>query len=173
MAELMKNWAATRTGAVPVHCVEETAPMGTGGAILLAADCCQGETVLATNGDSMVRTSVKSVLATHRRLGFGVTMVAVRVPDAARFGTIDLDGDRVLAFREKLGASVPGLINAGIYVFDRSRLADFPRISCSFEQDILPELVKSGIGVHVTDKPFCDIGVPDSYFSASDILGLS
>ena len=84
------------------------------------------------------------------------------VPDAGRFGTVVLDGQRVTAFREKDGAaSGPGMINAGVYVMDRRMLDRLPD-ACSLERDVLPAMVAAGaVRGSVMPGWFIDIGIPD------------
>jgi D-glycero-alpha-D-manno-heptose 1-phosphate guanylyltransferase len=95
-------------------------------------------------------------------------VLAVRVADAARFGTLQVDEDGMLAaFREKQPGA--GLVNAGTYAFRREALARFlPPRPMSLEADIIPELLRMGatIGVAVVDAPFIDIGVPESLGAA-------
>jgi NDP-sugar pyrophosphorylase family protein len=172
LADRMRDWACLRTGQATLHCIEETEPLGTGGAILGAVDTCHGDTVLVTNGDSMVLVKIKDVIDSHFKSQFDFTMVAVHVADASRYGKLEITHNQVTAFHEKSSGAEPGYINAGIYIVNRKCLDIFQRKACSFEQDILPSLVKSGIGAYITDRPFCDIGVPESYFAASEVLSL-
>ena len=172
MANKITDWANTRSCDSILECIEEFEPLGTGGALLNAADTCVSETILVSNGDSMVRVSFKSVLEEHYRMGFSISMVVVNVANTSRYGKVELDANRVIAFKEKDGSSEPGYINAGIYVINRDCLKSFPRTTSSFETDILPSLIEGGIGAYVTDLPFCDIGIPDSYYSAQSVLSL-
>ena len=46
------------------------------------------------------------------------------MPDAARYGAVTVEGDRVMRFSEKEGGN--GLVNAGVYVIERELLARIP-----------------------------------------------
>lgn len=98
------------------------------------------------------------------------------MPDAARYGTVIFADGKVTAFREKSPESIsrPGLINAGVYVFDRRALASLPydRPS-SLETELLPKLVADGVVSGLLapkDAYFIDIGLPETYQEAAEDL---
>src|SRR5262249_51180469 len=67
------------------------------------------------NGDSLFDINIRALVAEDDASCEAV--IALRtVPEASRYGTIELNGDRVVRFREKVNNSGPALINAGIYV---------------------------------------------------------
>ena len=76
------------------------------------------------------------------------------------------------AFLEKTGEAVPGEVNAGIYVLERSVLDLIPAgREVSIERDVFPRLVGEGLGGLRLDGYWMDIGTPDRYLQASwDIL---
>ncbi len=149
---------------VRVRFSEEPSRAGTGGALCHAAPLLD-ERFLLCNGDSLFDCNLAALLA-----GFAADppcvlgrMVVRAIPDAARYGTVTLDGDVVTAFRERpdAGTAAPGLINAGIYALDRRVLA---RLSpqCSLERDLLAKLAAEGVLRGVRQQGwFVDIGVPD------------
>ncbi len=109
----------------------EPAPLGTGGGLRFAADSLahslQFDRTLVLNGDSLLpHLNVQSLDAALARASNPWTLLAVtRVPDATRFGTIRLDGTRIVAFEEK-GRSGPGLINGGIYAMTLDAIRSIP-----------------------------------------------
>ena len=66
-----------------------------------------------TYGDGVADIDVTAAIASHRASGAAATLTAVRPP--GRFGALDLDGGRVLRFREK-PAGDGGWINGGFFV---------------------------------------------------------
>ncbi len=147
-----------------VRCLTEPAPAGTGGALHHAGPDL-AERFLLLNGDSWLDTPLAPMLT-----GTGAWVLAHPVPDAARFGTVRLQRERVIAFEEK-GPAGPALINAGTYAFDRSVL-DLTRPVCSLEHDVLPELAAAGgLRAVVADGYFIDIGLPETLAMAQ--AGLS
>ncbi|HEX6601215.1 MAG TPA: NDP-sugar synthase, partial [Solirubrobacterales bacterium] len=79
---------------------------------------------------------------------------------------------RVLEFLEKTGEAVPGEINAGAYVLERSVLDLVPAgQAVSIEREVFPRLVGEGLYGLLLDGYWMDIGTPERYLQASwDIL---
>ena len=60
-----------------------------------------------------------------------------------------------------------GLINAGIYLIGESIFRGIPGDKyCSFERDILPNMINKNVYGYVQCSPFIDIGTPESYSGA-------
>ena len=117
------------------------------------------------NGDSFVGTDLQGFADWYASLNFEIGLVAVRVPNAARFGKLDIrDDDRINAFLEKCGAVSPGWINAGIYMIERRRLAELPKDrAVSLEAEVFPQWAAQGvIGAYRVHDRFIDIGTPAS-----------
>jgi NDP-sugar pyrophosphorylase family protein len=84
-----------------------------------------------------------------------------RVDDTARYGSVTVAGDRIVAFSERAPEPGPGLISGGVYAFRRS-LVDHLGERCSLERDVLPALVAAGALRGVAfDGYFIDIGIPE------------
>jgi D-glycero-D-manno-heptose 1,7-bisphosphate phosphatase len=146
---------------------EEPIRAGTGGAVFHARDKLQ-ERFLLCNGDSLFDCNFANLLADACDDGPEVTgrIVLRHLPDASRFGVVDVEGDRVTAFRERPPAGTGGTINGGIYLFDRS-LVDRLQPACSLEADVLPQLARAGrLRGTLAEGYFRDIGVPDDLIRA-------
>jgi len=143
--------------------VAEPTPLGTGGAIRLAAERARTWPVLALNGDSFLDLDLDALLATHAARGARVTMALAEVPDTGRFGRVELSADgQVMGFAEK-SATGSGLINGGMYVLDREAVDAIPPGRSSFEYDVLPRHLGAGVWGFVARGFFVDIGVPEDY----------
>lgn len=149
-----------------VHSVE-TQALGTGGAVALAARALQGDGVHVLNGDTWLAYDPHALEAAMRAAGTRAAIALAHVDDAGRYGAVDVDGGRVVAFREKSGQG-GGAINAGCYCLSRAALAAFPeRDAFSLERDVLPGLAAAGELVAFDDtRDFIDIGVPEDYARA-------
>jgi mannose-1-phosphate guanylyltransferase len=161
---------------VAIRYVVEPKPMGTAGAIRLAADAL-GEDLedpfLALNGDVLTDLDLGELLRAHPRTGATATIGLHSVEDSAAFGLVRRgDGGEVLAFLEKTGARKPGEVNAGMYVLGRSALDLIPPDeNVSIERDVFPRLVGEGLYGLPLDGYWMDIGTPERYLQASwDIL---
>lgn len=154
----------------PVHGVAlevlvESEPLGTAGALRLALPRLE-ETFLLANADSLFGCNVLDLArppSDPRWLG----KLALRVvEEAARFGAVALDGERITGFRER-GTHGRGLINGGIYLLRRALAEIVPAGPCSLERDIFPAAAADGrLFGQVLEGPFIDIGVPDALASA-------
>jgi D-glycero-D-manno-heptose 1,7-bisphosphate phosphatase len=137
---------------------------------------------LLCNGDSLFDCNLARLLADAAGDGPEVVgrIVLRRIEDASRYGVVELDGDRVVAFHARPTPSLPnkdtsgeptaGVINAGVYVYDR-RLLDELTPKCSLERDVMPRLAERGVlrGT-VADGYFRDIGIPEDLARAGEEL---
>jgi glucose-1-phosphate cytidylyltransferase len=98
-----------------VHLVETGDTTNTGGRLWHLKRWVGTETFFLTYGDGVSNVDLTRLLEFHRSHGALATVTAVRPP--ARFGSLDLDGDRVTTFAEKHVASA-GWINGGYFVFE-------------------------------------------------------
>lgn len=150
---------------------EEAIPLGTAGAIKLAEPfLLQAPQFLVMNGDSFLELDVQQLIRFHTHYGGLATIAVHRVPDTARYGTVQIDAqNKITYFREKMGMSDPGLINGGVYVFQREVLKHFPDGPSGLEKDVLPALLEQGIFALEQNGIFIDIGTPDDYARAQDL----
>jgi NDP-sugar pyrophosphorylase family protein len=139
--------------------------LGTGGALKRAAQHFDPVAVVV-NGDTHLNVNLGALVRAHTASGAEATLTLSRVPDASRFGTVEVSGARVLDFHEKTATGGPGLVNAGAYVIARELLARVPSGEVtSLERDVFPSALRAGVhlGAFVIQDAFTDIGTPDSY----------
>jgi mannose-1-phosphate guanylyltransferase len=149
---------------------------GTAGAIRFAAEAL-GERLedrfLALNGDVLTDLDLTALLRAHEERGARATIGLYGVEDSAAFGLVECDAaGAVLAFTEKTGEAVPGEINAGAYVLERSVLDLIPPgRKVSIEREVFPRLVGEGLCALRLDGYWMDIGTHERYLQATwDIL---
>ncbi len=159
-----------------IRYVVEPERRGTAGAIRYAADQLGADLddrFLALNGDVLTDLDLSALLATHERRRARATLGLHPVEDSSAYGLVRCgpSGD-VLEFTEKTGEAVPGEINAGMYVLERSVLDLIPPDQeVSIERDVFPRLVGDGLHGLRLDGYWMDIGTPQRYLQASwDIL---
>jgi glucose-1-phosphate cytidylyltransferase len=87
----------------------------TGGRIRRLRDWLGDEPFMVTYSDGVGNVDIDALLDFHRAHGRIATVTAVQPP--ARFGNLDLDGDRVADFTEKV-TSYETWINGGYFVFE-------------------------------------------------------
>jgi glucose-1-phosphate cytidylyltransferase len=112
----------------------------TAGRILKLKSMLAGQRCFVTYGDGVSNVDLKALLAFHLHHGRLATVTAVRPP--ARFGGLDLEGDRVAQFTEKPQASA-GWINGGFFVFEQEAM-EYMRPDAMLEQDPLEQLAANG-----------------------------
>jgi D-glycero-D-manno-heptose 1,7-bisphosphate phosphatase len=175
---------ATLPKRVKIEVSREPVRAGTGGAVFHARHRLR-ERFLLCNGDSLFDANVAALLASAALDGPEIAgrMLLRRLPDASRSGVVALDGDRVTAFWERpppdpagpagpavAGRAAGGIVNAGVYLFDRG-LLDVLAPVCSLEGEILPALAAGGkLRGTLSEGYFRDIGVPEDFDRADDEL---
>lgn len=87
----------------------------TGGRVKRLRSYLGNETFLLTYGDGVANVDIHDLISFHRKHRKMITVSAVR--PAARFGELEIDGDRVLSFEEKPQLQ-SGWINGGYFVVE-------------------------------------------------------
>ncbi|MDR2846115.1 MAG: NDP-sugar synthase [Candidatus Methanoplasma sp.] len=148
----------------------EKEPLGTGGAIKLVEDRLD-DTFIAANGDVFADIQVKEEIDKHFAVGAKVTIALTTVKNPCEFGIARQDDDgRILEFKEKPRPEevFSNLVNAGVYVVDKSILADIPAGTFfDFSKDLVPILMGRGDRIQgfTINGIWRDVGRP------SDLLG--
>jgi mannose-1-phosphate guanylyltransferase len=161
---------------VSIRYVVEPERRGTAGAIRFAADelgVDLDDRFLALNGDVLTDLDLSALLGAHVERRATATLGLHPVDDSSAYGLVHSGPEgAVLEFLEKTGESVPGEVNAGMYVLERSVLDLIPPgEEVSIERDVFPRLVGDGLHGLRLDGYWMDIGTPDRYLQASwDIL---
>jgi NDP-sugar pyrophosphorylase family protein len=150
----------------------ESEPLGTAGAIKLAQRYLQTvPDFLVMNGDSFLEIDLPQLIQFHRSHGGPATMAVVPVENAGRYGTVFVDAtNRVSKFVEKTGYDSPGLINAGVYVFNRDLFQHISDGQVSLEKDVFPQLLDMGVYAMQQQGLFIDIGTPTDYIRAQQLF---
>ncbi len=169
--EVIREHFGSRHRGMELRYSLEEQPLGTGGGLRLAVDLVTADPVFILNGDTWLDLDFRAMYAAHEAAGACLTVAVCRVPDVARYGSLEIEEGRIVRFREK-GAGGPGLINAGTYLASAGLLRTIPpgRVH-SFEQDLLvPEGARIRPLAFLTGGRFIDIGVPEDYARAQYLL---
>jgi mannose-1-phosphate guanylyltransferase len=156
--------------------VVEPERRGTAGAIRFAAEALGDrldDRFLALNGDVLTDLDLTALLRFHEERAGRATIGLYGVEDSAAYGLVDCDAaGAVLDFTEKTGEAVPGQVNAGAYVLERSVLDLIPPgREFSIEREVFPRLVGDGLSALSLSGYWMDIGTPERYLQATwDIL---
>jgi len=124
-----------------VHLIDTGLSTMTGGRIKRLQPLIGNETFMCTYGDGLASIDVGKLLEFHRSKKRMATITAVRPP--ARFGTLEIDGDRVVQFAEKPQTS-EGWINGGFFVFEPGIFDLIEGDETVLEHEPLMSLAESG-----------------------------
>ena len=157
-----------------IEFVEEDAPLGTGGGLLLAAQN-ETEPFFVLNGDTFFQVNLAEIEKFHLKNSSDWTFGLFRSNEAGRYMGVEiLQGGRIASLRSGT-REVGCLANGGVYlvnpnVFQSSRFSAGD--VCSLEDDLVPDFLTSGsniCGVEI-EGDFIDIGVPEDYYRAASVL---
>jgi D-glycero-alpha-D-manno-heptose 1-phosphate guanylyltransferase len=169
--EPIRAYFGERYRGMALHYSVEDTPLGTGGAIRLAAEHISSHPVFVLNGDTYLELDYRAMLAVHEQAGAEMSVAVCRVDDVGRYGALELEGGVIHGFLEK-GRAGPGVINAGTYLLSADVIARIPAgQSFSFEQQLLfPRVGEIRPTAFLTDGLFIDIGVPEDYARAQRLF---
>lgn len=176
--EAISDYFGARYLGAEVVYAREARPLGTGGALLHAADCLESDSdFLLLNGDTYFEVSLSELLAAHRAARADMTLALRRLDVNDRYSGVRLDEhSRIVEFQRRDDPAREPLVNGGVYLINARVLrqmslpADRP---LSLEDEILPELLARGSRIfgHVVTGQFLDIGLPEDYRRAGKMLG--
>lgn len=128
--------------------------LGTAGPIKAARDKVDG-TFIVMNGDIISNANIAGIVSFHVGMECWGTINMINMPSP--YGIIDLDGSRIVQFREK--PVLPYKMNAGLYVLE-PEVVDFMPDVGSIETDVFPKLAALGklCGYDSTGIYWSDVG---------------
>ena len=159
-----------------VSYIREKSPLGTGGGIrqaLINTEWRQPHAVIV-NGDTWYEVNLPQLVEDAKKTAQPVTITLKPMKYNDRYGAVNVDaGGHVSEFGIKTDSSC--LINGGCYLVDvdvlKNDLRDYPE-RFSMEQDYLVQLAKEGrVAASIQAATFLDIGMPDDYALAPNVLG--
>ncbi len=166
--EVVVEWLKAKAFTFKVSWVIESSPLGTGGAVALALKKTKQQQVFVMNGDTFYPVSLQEMAAIKTPQ---TPMVVALKPmeHFDRYGVVTVDAElNITSFEEKRPCE-KGLINGGVYLMDRSLLANTPiSMPFSFEKQVLEKTM--GLKASIQDIVFIDIGVPSDYEKAQMLL---
>ena len=149
--------------------------LGTGGGISKVRDFFGDEPFVVINGDTIFDVDLEGAFDLHRSIGATATMVVRDVPDATRWGAVEIDGARrvrrILGEPEGAGAgeALRAVMFAGVQVLEPKVFAYMPEAGpFSMTQVIYPRMLEAGepVAAYVADGCWYDVGTPARYEEA-------
>ena len=170
MREKISSYFGDSYKGCPIRYSIEEKPLGTGGAIKQAFDLFGLDKAVVINGDSFIKMDYADF---YKKNSSQILSIALKyMEDASRYGLVETQGEYILRFNEKSAEAKSGLINAGIYLINKSLWQYAPgEVKFSFEKDILEKHIGTLHATYYqTEDYFIDIGVPESYAQANKEL---
>ena len=151
---------------------KEKVPLGTGGALRLALPYLRSDPILVMNGDSFIDVDIDAYLEWFSKKKRLASILLKNVPDTGRYGRVVFDSNGIITSFEEKGSNIGvGWINAGIYILQKSLIADMPSTKpFSLEHDFFPKLVGHGLYGYCSNGDFIDIGTPETYAQAENFF---
>jgi len=113
-----------------VKYIEQKEPLGTANAVYVAKDFVKEDKFLLIYGDVFFTDDLKDFVKEKPTV-----MAVFEVEDAGVFGRVRIEDEKVVDIVEKDGVKSPGIVNAGIYLFDRKIFDAINQIDfCSWEK---------------------------------------
>ena len=164
----IKDWFGNgkRLGVKIIYSKEKR-PLDTGGAVKNAENLLKDKDILILNGDSFLELDIKKMLKFHKEKRKPVTIATKRVKNASRYGQVLVNKSSIITkFQEKSKKMRRGFISAGVYIFQKKILRDFPKDKkMSLEREIFPKFINK-IAAFKTKGYFIDVGIPEDYQKA-------
>jgi D-glycero-alpha-D-manno-heptose 1-phosphate guanylyltransferase len=169
--QVQSQFGDGRLWDVAIEYSQERSPLGTAGAVKLSQAYLRDvPEFLVMNGDSFLEIDFDQLTQFHRGHGGLVSMAVLEVGNAARYGTVQMEAQgRVIGFSEKTGSETFGVVNGGVYVFDRAVLEYIPEGPASLERDVFPRILHRGVYALKQQGMFIDIGTPEDYARAQQL----
>jgi D-glycero-alpha-D-manno-heptose 1-phosphate guanylyltransferase len=171
LRQVIIDTIGSRHGGISIRYALEDEPLGTGGGLRKALERFSGFPVFALNADTLVHVDYRGMLRQQEQAGGNLSIALRAVDDTARYGSATVEDGRIVRFAAAEQPGLPGLINAGVYLFGENILKSGLPPVFSFERDFLePKIGELKPLAFVADGYFIDIGVPEDYARAQTEL---
>jgi D-glycero-alpha-D-manno-heptose 1-phosphate guanylyltransferase len=153
----------------------EYEPLGTGGAVLLAAKGLT-EPFLILNGDTFIEVNLENLYKFHLKKKSDLTFSLFKTSQLDRYMGMKIGlNNEILKLKIKIKEE-SGFANGGVYLITPKALSFLAyKQGCriSFEDELLPSILSNNdmslYGMECKGK-FIDIGIPDDFYRAEKIL---
>ena len=147
----------------------EEAPLLTGGAIRLALEFVESDSVLILNADTFFGLDLSLFFEYHMSESSDMTIALKPMFKFDRYGAVIFDNKNVVVAFEEKAFKEFGHINCGYVYLKKEVLSEYPlNVPFSFESDFIKiNLKRLRIIAFIDDSYFIDIGIPEDYFKAN------
>lgn len=172
--DIIKKYYQSKNSSLDILFSEEKELLGTAGAIKNAEKLILSGPFLVMNGDSFCQVELDKFVDFHIAKKALATIALTKIEENKDCGLVVISSSgKIKSFTEKakIDDGRLGLVNAGIYIFQRDILFLIPKDkNYSLEYDLFPALIKKGIYGYTTRANLIDIGTPERYEKAKKIF---
>lgn len=146
----------------------EDQPLGTAGPLGLISP--PQDDFLVMNGDLLTTFPFGNFAEHHKKSGALCTVGVYRKKVKMSLGVLDLEGEKIVGYREKPELEFP--VSMGIYMFSPDVLQYIPANQHMDLPDLILKLIADNahVGTYLFDGIWLDIGRKDDYEEAFDIF---
>jgi len=166
MAEKIRNYYGDGSKyGVKIKYIEENQPMGSAGAVKLAAGLLT-DTFIVTNGDELKDIDLEDMYNFHKQNKALITAALTAVDDPSAYGVAKIEGSRILEFIEKPSRdkAPSNLINSGLAIWEPEVIKQIPEGFSMYEKDIFPLLARQkSLYGYIFSGQWFDTGTPERY----------
>jgi NDP-sugar pyrophosphorylase family protein len=168
MGDIIKRHYQKRDDSLKILFSQENRPLGTAGALKHAETLIKSNPFLVMNGDSLCPFGLDKFLDFYINKKALFALVLAKAKPGKDYGVVSLGSNKhITQFKEKPKAKENDLINAGIYLFEKSILSMIPsNRNFSLEYDLFPKIINKRFYGYVVEEELLDIGTPERYEKA-------
>lgn len=164
-SHIIESHFGNRYLGVNIQYSREDKPLGTGGGIKRAFELVKDHAYVL-NGDTFFDIDLSLLQDFHFDHSADISLALKPMKNFDRYGTVELADNRIVSFHEKQYCK-EGLINGGVYFFEKNIFSTVAEEKFSFEKSILEKFVtEKNISGRVFDDYFIDIGIPEDFAQA-------
>lgn len=167
--KIVDHFGDGRRFGVDITYINESSPLGTGGALGLMP--VPEEPLLVINGDILTQVNFRRLFEYHKEQKAEMTISVQRYEMQVPYGVIECDGSRVVSLSEK--PQMEFLVNAGIYLLEPEILRFIPSNTYFDMTDLIQRVLdEKRMAVTFPIREYWhDIGRHDDYAQAQDDAG--
>jgi len=171
-ADIIERYYSQKYNNLIIEFSREEKPLGTGGAIKNAENYIKSSPFLIANGDSFCKINLKEFVGFHLKRDALISIAVTNADVCDDYGIININNlHRIIEFNEKTKGCKNRLINAGFYLLQREVFSLMPeKNNFSIERDFFPKIIKRNLYAFETQESLIDIGTPERYKKAKNLL---
>jgi dTDP-glucose pyrophosphorylase len=156
-----------RTLGCSIEYLREEEPLGTAGALSLLPEP-PSDTLVVLNGDLVTNVDIGGLLDFHASGRFDATIGTRRYVHSVPFGSVEADGDRVVALEEK--PAISRLVNSGIYALEPHVAGGIPPGTPMTMPEVIDGVLAGGgrVGAFEVEGDWIDVGQRDQLAAARE-----